>query len=132
MATRTVHPEAASELSTDALLACLLGDIDHLLRQRGPTTLGPTTPRKKSLPARNSLFFIHQSISLYPEVLHGTVELLKRSLDKIVGPPKLSFQEFTTVLVNCWALLNSWPLVPFHALSPNGVVPITAGHFLLG
>ena len=44
MATRIVFPEAASELSTDALLACLLEDIDHLLRQRGPTTVGPTIP----------------------------------------------------------------------------------------
>ena len=76
---------------------------------------------------------VHYSYStISPGVNSCTMRLPERSLKKIVGHHKLAFEEFATVLIDCEALLNSHPLVPYQALEPDGVAPLTAGYFLIG
>ena len=56
---------------------------------------------------------------------------MKTHLRRIVSDIKLAFEEFTTVLTQVEAVLNSRPLVPMPC-DDGGIEPLTPGHFLIG
>ena len=55
---------------------------------------------------------------------------MKLHLKRIVGGVKLTFKEFTTILSQIEACLNSRPLVPIEC-DDDGVDALTPGHFLI-
>ena len=56
---------------------------------------------------------------------------VKHHLRRVVGAHTLTFEEFTTLLCNVEACLNSRPLAPLHD-TVEDYEPLTPGHFLIG
>ena len=54
------------------------------------------------------------------------------TLQKILLPHLLTFEEFATVVTEIEAILNSRPLLTKHSHPQNGSSIITAGHFPIG
>ena len=57
---------------------------------------------------------------------------MKQILKKVVGEQVLRNNELVTLLHEASAVLNSRPLAPIDAHSPDGVALLTPGHFLTG
>ena len=62
----------------------------------------------------------------------AAVKSTKTHLRRIVGDVKLSFEEFTTVLAQIEACLNSRPLVYTNSPDDDGIEILTPSHFLIG
>ena len=60
------------------------------------------------------------------------IKNMKMVLKKIAGPHHLTFQQLCTVLTAAECTLNSRPLLPVDSTSPDGMSPLTPGHFLIG
>lgn len=60
------------------------------------------------------------------------VRSMKMLLRKTVGQNLLTYEEFTTVLADAEATMNSRPLAPVETHAEDGVAPLTPGHFLVG
>ena len=60
------------------------------------------------------------------------IKNMKMVLKKIAGPHHLTFEQLCTVLTAAECTLNSRPLLPVDSTSPDGMSPLTPGHFLIG
>lgn len=151
-ATKAVHLELVSDLTSDAFLNCFKrfiarrGKCSHLYSDNGTNFVG----------AKNELkSFQQQLISQFPQVQawavtegitwqfipprsphHGglwesAVKSMKNLLIKTIGKHILTFEEFYTVLTQVEACLNSRPISPL-SNDPNDLLPLTPGHFLIG
>ena len=58
------------------------------------------------------------------------IKNMKIVFKKIAGPHHLTFEQLCTVLTA--ATLNRRPLLPLDSTSPDGMSPLTPGHFLIG
>ena len=61
----------------------------------------------------------------------SAVKSTKTHLKRILGEAKLTFEEYSTVLCQVEACLNSRPLVPVDS-DEDGMEALTPGHFLIG
>ena len=50
----------------------------------------------------------------------------------MVGQQRLTFEEMSTITCQVESYLNSRPLGSFTSHSPDGILPLTPGHFLIG
>ena len=60
------------------------------------------------------------------------VKSTKTLLRKILLNHSLNLEEYSTILCEVEAVLNSLPLQPLHSLSDDGLENLTPGHFLVG
>lgn len=154
MTTKAVHIELVSNLSTDAFLLTL----KRFISRRGQPSIIYTDNATNFLGARNQLkevydFFRNKDNSnaiqnflalnetkwkfIPPRSPHwggiweAAVKSAKYHLYRIVGNLHLTFEEFSTVLAQVEAIMNSRPLC---ALShdPTDLDYLTSGHFLIG
>ena len=56
---------------------------------------------------------------------------MKNHLRRVAGPRRLTYEEFSTVLVEIEAVLNNSPLSPLSD-GPDDLDPLTPAHFLVG
>lgn len=147
--TRALHLELVTSLtSRDFLLALKRfisrrGKPEIIFSDNGKTFVGA----EKELPIfltktsqQISDFLSNDSIQFkfippysphYGGLWEGGVRSCKYHLRRIVGNARLTYEEFSTVLTQIEAVLNSRPLSPM-STDPNDLTPLTPAHFLIG
>ena len=154
LSVKAVHLELVSDLTTGAFIASLRrfvarrGKPSLIWSDHGSNFVGAARELKElfdflslQTTQRNiSDFCSMQKIvwSFIPEraphfggLWEAAVKSMKLHLKRIVGGVKLTFEEFTTILSQIEACLNSRPLVPIEC-DDDGVDALTPGHFLIG
>ena len=153
--TKAVHIEVVSDLSTEAFLSTLR----RFVARRGLPSTVYSDNGSNFIGAHNDLFDLYRflessdvltSIQSFllsnkiswhhsPEraphfggLWEAAVKSTKHHLKRVVGSHPLTFEEFTTVATQIEAYLNSRPLGPLTSHSPDGMAPLTPGHFLVG
>ena len=154
-ATKAVHIEIVSDLTTEAFLAALKR---FTLRRGRPSSIH-TNNGTNFVGARNDLqelyrflssttaassinsFLLTNRISWHniPEraphfggLWEAAVKSAKHHLKRVIGQQRLDYEEFSTITAQVEACLNSRPLGALTSHSPDGISPLTPGHFLIG
>ena len=150
--TKAVHLELVSDLSTEAFLAALRrftsrrGLPLEIHSDNGTNFQGASNEIRKQFKA-----VIKEATEAAAEELaddgvtwrfitvasphlgglwEAAVKSTKNHLKRVLGETKLTYEEFTTVLVQIEACLNSRPLYPM-SNDPEDLDAITPGHFLI-
>lgn len=154
MATKAVHLELVSSLSTDAFLAALRrfcsrrGLCQDIYSDNGTNFVGAARQLSEmhqllSSPAHQNQVqralsreqiqwhFIPPGAPHFGGLWEAAVKLTKRHLKLILQSTTLTFEELTTLLCQIESLLNSRPLTPF-TTDLEDCDALTPGHFLVG
>lgn len=154
MATRSLHLEAVSNLSTDAFLGALQrfvsrrGIPDKIISDNATNFIGAsgelerlaTLFKSEMHQKKLNEFCTQRNIDwsfIPPRSPHfgglweAGVKSVKHHLRPILAGHKLSFEELCTVLCQIEATLNSRPLTS-SSDDPNDMTAITPAHFLIG
>ncbi|XP_045541390.1 uncharacterized protein LOC123722864 [Papilio machaon] len=153
MATRAVHIEAVSDLTSEGFLSAFKrfvarrGHCSHLYSDNGTNFVGASKELKAmfhnecasllreiaALLANNGTewHFIPPHSPNFGGLWEAGIKSTKHHLRRVIGDSTLTFEELSTVLSQIEACLNSRPLSQNSANStdPN---PLTPGHFLVG
>ena len=151
MATKAIHLELVSNLTFEAFIAALKhfiarrGLIDHFYIDNGSNFVGANRELKAFFKSEEFLgqvhnyaakkqfywYFILLNSPCFGGLWEADVKSLKYHWKKIVGKALLTFEEFSTLLTQVEACLNSQLLI---ALSnePNDPSYLIPGHFLIG
>ncbi|XP_074036726.1 uncharacterized protein [Leptinotarsa decemlineata] len=154
MATKAVHLELVSSLSSEAFLLTL----KRFISRRGIPAVIHSDNATNYVGARNHLrelreFFAKSQLSeslkvfasetgfewkfIPPRSPHwgglweAAVKGAKQHLHRIIGNSQFTFEKFSTVLAQIEAILNSRPLCPISS-DPRDLGVLTPGHFLIG
>lgn len=150
-ATKAVHLEVVTDLTSDAFIAALTrfisrrGLVNNLHCDCGTNFVGAAAALQrcfKNLLQSPSLqhFAQENQISFHflpPHAPHqgGLWERAVRSakfhLHRVIGTQILTYEEFTTLIARVEAMLNSRPITPLSA-DPSELEPLTPGHFITG
>ncbi|XP_075162902.1 uncharacterized protein LOC142235538 [Haematobia irritans] len=149
-ATKAIHLETTSDLSTSSFLAAFDRFISrrgcplHIHSDNGTTFVGASKilARECIQSSKNAVSsgFAYQNISWHfipPGAPHmgglweAGVKSFKLHFRKVAGNSKYSFEEFQTLLSRIEACLNSRPLSPM-SQEPSDFDALTPGHFLIG
>ncbi len=151
---KAVHLELVSDLTSDAFIACLRRFIARrgcpslIWSDWGTNFVGAAREIKELfrflqdqriqdavtsfLSTQNITWkFTLQHAPHHGGIWEAAVKSMKTHLRRVVGDVKLTFEEFSTVLTQIEACLNSRPLVPLPD-SDEGLEALTPGHFLIG
>ncbi|XP_050307738.1 uncharacterized protein LOC126744393 [Anthonomus grandis grandis] len=140
MVTKALHLEVASDLSSECFLAAFRrfvsrrGRCSDMYSDQGTNFVGAS---------RMLLFYLQGSAETLtiqwhfnpPSAPHfgglweAGVKSVKAHLARVIGQQVLSFEEMSTVLAQCEAILNSRPLCEMSS-NPNDLECLTPGHFL--
>lgn len=149
--TRAVHIEAVSKLSTKAFLAALQrfiarrGHCGHLYSDNGTNFVGAAKEMKQWYRTIQDPKHNHSVADMLagggtqwhfipPESPHlgglweAAIKSAKHHLNIVTRNVRLTFEEFSTLLTEIEAILNSRPISPASS-DPNDVQPLTPGHF---
>ena len=153
-ATRAIHLELVSGLSTEAFLAALRrfiarrGLSSDIYSDCGSNFVGASNELKKlfkehleenhnelianELAKRNIQWHFNPPGAPHMGGLwEAGVKSFKHHFYRLIGNVKLNFEEMTTVITEIEAILNSRPLTPL-STDPDDLQPLTPGHFLTG
>ena len=76
--------------------------------------------------------FIPERSPHFGGLWEAAVKSTKTHLKRIIANVKLTYEEFSTVLTQIEACLNSRPLIPPNTADDDGIQALTPGHFLIG
>lgn len=138
--TKAIHIELASELSTEAFLAALKrfvarrGRCSRLVSDQGRNFIGASnyfaSIMKNAAEKEEIKFSFNPPGSPHFNGLaEAGIKSVKTHLARVVGSQRLTFEEFSTVLTQVEAMLNSRPLTPLSTDTADLTV-LTPGHFL--
>lgn len=152
LATKAVHLELVSDLSTPGFLAAFRrfcarrGPPSHMYSDNGTNFVGANRVLKKEykeiLQTIDENFFKNTrefdiqwtfNAPAYPSaggLWEAAVKRLKYHLRRVVGEQKLTYEEFITLLHQIEACLNSRPLIALTEDASDQY--LTPGHFLVG
>lgn len=139
-ATKAVHLELASDLSSD----CFLAAFRRFIARRGRCLKVYSDCGTNFVGANNYLQDIMKtavdtekiewqfnppSAPHFGGLWESGIKSVKTHLVRVVGEQILTYEEFNTVLVSIEAILNSRPLIEMSA-DPHDLSVLTPGHFL--
>ena len=152
---KAIHLEVVSNTTTQAFQACLRRFIsrrncpEHIYSDNGPNFTGAKNNLKKLyswLQQQDTDESIrHYLLSQHNITWHNSppasphfgglwesgVRSTKKHLKRVVGTSVYTFEELTTIACQIEACLNSRPLLPITSHNQDGLVTLTASHFLL-
>lgn len=151
LATKAIHLEVVSDMSTEAFLAAFRrfvarrGHCAHMYSDNGTTFVGASKVLAKEVLALLKNDKIEEGLStigtqwhfIPPAAPHfgglweAGVKSMKYHLKRIIGDSTLTYEELTTLLHQIEACLNSRPLCPL-SNDVNDIIALTPGHFLVG
>ena len=153
--TKAVHLEVVSDMTNEAFLATL----KRFVSRRGLPQAIHADNGSNFIGAKNDLkaLYVFLQDTYKEDVIHtylqkhkvewhciperaphfgglweAAVKSAKHHLKRVLGEQQLNFEEMSTVAAQVEACLNSRPLGAYYCHSPDGVVPLTPGHFLVG
>lgn len=140
MATKAIHLELTSDLSTNSFLASLRrfvarrGRCTDLYSDCGSNFVGASRELHNMMqnvaePEGIRFHFNPPSSPNFGGLWEAGVKSVKTHLFRVIGEQVLTFEEFYTVLVQIEAILNSRPLCAISS-DPNDDSVLTPGHFL--
>jgi hypothetical protein len=151
LATKAVHLEAVSDLSTEAFLASYKrfvarrGISSHIYSDCGTNFVGADHELQKMLESSQHNSVVAHQLSQQGTTWHfnppsaphqgglweAGVKRTKYHLKRVIGENRLTFEEFQTLLCQVEACMNSRPLCALSA-DPSDFDALTPGHFLVG
>ena len=154
LSTKAIHLEVVSDASTPAFVAALQrfisrrGCPQHFYSDNGGNFIGARNSchklytflksQKNDDDIKHFLATHHQiswhNIPAFSPHMGGlweaAVKGMKTHLKRVMGTTRFTFEELTTIICRIEACLNSRPLTPMTSHNPDGLVTLTAGHFL--
>ncbi len=139
-ATKALHLELVSDLTTEACLAALnrfvarRGRVNVIHSDQGTNFVGAfrqlQTLMKNVFESEGILWkFSPPSSPNFGGIWEISVISVKTHLNRVIGGHILTFEELSTLLAQIESVLNSRPLCPMSS-DPQDLNPLTPGHFL--
>ena len=152
MATKATHLERVSAYETASFLAAFKrftasrGLCSELYSDQGTTFVGANSKLRRMCKSGSALFSeINQALSTHTGTIwkfnppgsphfgglwEACIKSVKFHLKRVISEAILTFEEFTTMLAQIEAILNSRPLIPLSD-DPNDHLILTPAHFLI-
>lgn len=153
MATKAVHLEVASDMSTKSFIAAFKrftsrrGQCSNLYSDNGTNFVGANRELKTNFDDAmaelssaaaellanqdTTWHFIPANSPHFGGLWEAAVKSFKYHLKRIINQTIMTYEEFATLLTSIEAILNSRPLCQLSS-DPNDVEALTPGHFLIG
>ncbi len=127
MATKAVHVELCSNLTTEALLAAInrfaarRGLPSDIFSDNGTNLVSASRTLCQRSAGEKGIkwHFIPPRSTHFGGLWESNIKTLKRLITKTMGSVPLRYDELETVLVNAEAMMNSRPLVMAHSTEPD-------------
>ena len=153
-ATKAVHIEIVSDLTSETFLACLKrffarrGKSCDLYSDNATNFQGAQREISENFKFLNSQensdkisrvltneninwYFISPRSPRFGGLWEATVKAFKHHIARVIGERILTYEEFTTVTIEIEGILNSRPLKPLSSDS-NDLTVLTPDHFMIG